>query len=60
MNTTISEGVCEAPIINCDTGEVTIFFHLFDGTNYLSADLDDLVADGRSDLNRIVYSVSVV
>lgn len=46
VNTAISEGVCGAPIVDCDTGGVGGFFHLFDGTNSLTAHLDDLVAEG--------------
>ncbi|CAG7990596.1 unnamed protein product [Penicillium salamii] len=46
MNPTISEGICGAPIVQCQTGEVGGFFHLSDGTNCLSADLDDLIAEG--------------
>lgn len=45
INTSISEGVCGAPIVNCDTGGVGGFFHMFDGSNCLSAHLDDLVAE---------------
>jgi hypothetical protein len=30
INSAISEGICGAPIVNCDTGEIGGFFHLFD------------------------------
>ncbi|KAJ5657523.1 uncharacterized protein N7484_001172 [Penicillium longicatenatum] len=46
INSAISEGICGAPIVNCDTGGVGGFFHLFDETNCLTAHLDDLVAEG--------------
>lgn len=46
INTAVSEGVCGAPIVTCNTGDVGGFFHLFDGTNCISAHLDDLVAEG--------------
>ncbi|KAJ5723363.1 hypothetical protein N7488_001398 [Penicillium malachiteum] len=46
MNPTISEGICGAPIVQCETGEVVGFFHLSDGMNCLTADLDDLIAEG--------------
>ena len=46
INTAVSEGVCGAPIVKCETGGVSGFFHLFDGTNCLTAHLDDLVAEG--------------
>ncbi|CAG8932489.1 unnamed protein product [Penicillium salamii] len=46
MNPTISEGACGAPIVQCESGEVAGFFHLSDGTNCLTADLDDLIAKG--------------
>ncbi|PLB50792.1 hypothetical protein P170DRAFT_508920 [Aspergillus steynii IBT 23096] len=47
INATISDGICGAPIVDCDTGGITGFFHLFDGTvNCLSAHLDDLLAEG--------------
>ncbi|KAJ6095926.1 hypothetical protein N7486_006672 [Penicillium sp. IBT 16267x] len=44
INNSISEGMCGAPVVNCDSGGG--FFHLFDGTNCLTAHLDDLVAEG--------------
>ncbi|KAI2731885.1 hypothetical protein CBS147332_1024 [Penicillium roqueforti] len=46
VNEVIAKGICGAPIVSCDTGGVTGFFHLFDGMNCLSATLDDLVAEG--------------
>lgn len=46
INTAVSEGVCGAPIVNCDTSGVGGFFHLFDGTNCVTAHLDDMVAEG--------------
>ncbi|KAJ5939124.1 hypothetical protein N7466_002258 [Penicillium verhagenii] len=46
INGAISEGICGAPIANCDTGGFGGFFHLFRGTNCLTAHLDDLVAEG--------------
>lgn len=46
INKTVSEGVCGAPIVNCETAGVRGFFHLFDGTNCLIVHLDDLVAEG--------------
>jgi hypothetical protein len=46
VNSTISEGICGAPIVECETGGVTGFFHLSDGTNCLSVHLDDLIAEG--------------
>ncbi|KAJ5604535.1 hypothetical protein N7510_009689 [Penicillium lagena] len=46
VNMAISEGICGAPIVNCETGGVGGFFHQFDGTNVLTAHLDDLIAEG--------------
>jgi hypothetical protein len=47
VNGPITDGVCGAPIVNCDDGAVTGFFHLYDGErNCLSANIDDLVAEG--------------
>ncbi|PKX90721.1 uncharacterized protein P174DRAFT_376226 [Aspergillus novofumigatus IBT 16806] len=46
INSTISEGICGAPIVGCESGGVTGFFHLSDGTNCLSVHLDDLIAEG--------------
>ncbi|CAG7942209.1 unnamed protein product [Penicillium nalgiovense] len=47
VNGPITDGVCGAPIVNCDDGAVTGFFHLYDGgRNCLSANIDDLVAEG--------------
>ncbi|KAJ5184433.1 hypothetical protein N7491_007702 [Penicillium cf. griseofulvum] len=43
----ITDGVCGAPIVNCDDGAVTGFFHLYDGgRNCLSPNIDDLIAEG--------------
>ncbi|KAJ5521871.1 hypothetical protein N7527_005986 [Penicillium freii] len=42
----ISDGIGGAPIVSCENGGVTGFFHLFDGMNCLSAHLDELVAEG--------------
>ncbi|KAF4771055.1 hypothetical protein HAV15_012550 [Penicillium sp. str.  len=42
----ISDGIGGAPIVSCENGGVTGFFHLFDGRNCLSAHLDELVAEG--------------
>ncbi|KFY47121.1 hypothetical protein V494_00165 [Pseudogymnoascus sp. VKM F-4513 (FW-928)] len=46
VNNTICEGMCGAPIVECETGGVAGFFHLSDGFNCLAAQLDDLVAEG--------------
>jgi hypothetical protein len=46
VNNTICEGMCGAPIVQCETGGVGGFFHLSDGLNCLTAPLDDLVAEG--------------
>jgi hypothetical protein len=47
VNNTICEGMCGAPIVQCETGGVGGLFHLFDGLNCLAAHLlDDLVAEG--------------
>lgn len=46
INSTISEGTCGAPIVECGNGGVTGFFHLSDGTNCLRIHLDDLIAEG--------------
>ncbi|KAE8413254.1 hypothetical protein BDV36DRAFT_304269 [Aspergillus pseudocaelatus] len=46
INSTISDGICGAPIVECESGGVTGFFHLSDGTNCLSVHLDDLLAEG--------------
>ena len=42
----ISDGIGGAPIVSCENGGVTGFFHLFDGMDCLSAHLDELVAEG--------------
>ncbi|KAL5324693.1 hypothetical protein ACEPPN_009241 [Leptodophora sp. 'Broadleaf-Isolate-01'] len=46
VNNTICEGMCGAPIVQCETGGVCGFFHLSDGLNCFTAHLDDLVAEG--------------
>lgn len=46
INSTVAGGVGGAPIVDCNTGGVGGFFHLFDGANCLSAPLDDLVTEG--------------
>jgi hypothetical protein len=46
VNNTICEGMCGAPIVQCETGGVGGFFHLSDGLNCFAAHLDDLVAEG--------------
>lgn len=46
VNNTICEGMCGAPVVECETGGVAGFFHLSGGFNCLAAQLDDLVAEG--------------
>lgn len=46
INSTISEGIRGAPIVQCESGGVTGFFHLPDGINCLGVHLDDLIAEG--------------
>jgi hypothetical protein len=46
VNNAICEGMCGAPIVQCETGGVGGFFHLSDGLNCFTAHLDDLVAEG--------------
>ncbi|TVY39746.1 hypothetical protein LOCC1_G005486 [Lachnellula occidentalis] len=46
VNNSICEGMCGAPIVQCDTGGVGGFFHLSDGLTCITAHLDDLVAEG--------------
>jgi hypothetical protein len=46
VNNTICEGMCGAPIVQCETGGVGGFFHLSNGLNCFTAHLDDLVAEG--------------
>ncbi|EPE25018.1 hypothetical protein GLAREA_11599 [Glarea lozoyensis ATCC 20868] len=46
VNNTICEGMCGAPIVQCEAGGVGGFFHLSDGVNCFTAHLDDLVAEG--------------
>lgn len=45
-NQVLREGVCGAPIVNVDNGEVVGFFHRATGTWMESAGLDDLIAEG--------------
>ncbi|RDW60715.1 hypothetical protein BP6252_12098 [Coleophoma cylindrospora] len=46
VNNDICNGMCGAPIVQCESGGVAGFFHLSDGTNCFTAHLDDLVAEG--------------
>lgn len=46
MDEPISDGISRPPIVSCENGGVTGFFCLFDGMNYLSVHLDELVAEG--------------
>lgn len=46
VNDAIADGMCGAPIVECETGGVAGFFHMSDGFNCRSAHLDDLIAEG--------------
>ncbi|KAH8682817.1 hypothetical protein BGZ60DRAFT_398780 [Tricladium varicosporioides] len=46
VNNTICDGMCGAPIVQCETGGVGGFFHLSDGLNCFTAHLDDFIAEG--------------
>lgn len=45
-NTQLLDGLCGAPIVGIDTGNVAGFFHLAAGDYAQSAALDDLIAEG--------------
>lgn len=46
VNDRMVDGMCGAPIVGCDTGDVLGFFHLGNGSYARSATLDDLIAEG--------------
>ena len=48
QNADLADGMCGAPIVECDTGAVAGFFHLANGDHAVSAGLDDLIAEGWS------------
>ena len=46
VSSPISDGVCGAPFVDIESGGVVGLFHLSDGVQAYSAELDDLVAEG--------------
>ncbi len=45
-NNRMVAGMCGAPIVGCETGDVQGFFHLGNGCHARCATLDDLIAEG--------------